>query len=188
MTSSMPSGPPNERTRSASYRRETLSKSDGPNRWAPRVVIEVSTLVEIGDSEPGQLLVDRHQRAVVTIAFASRGRRFEELTHDGGHRYRSRVLGGSRTRDAEILPVQIDTESWFELMSHHGRALQLEHPAGGEPAGEYLHDLLRVDAGLRAEQQRLAHGRIVDGDHDLVAGLDDLPGARPADVDDGLAH
>src|SRR5215217_1503023 len=188
MTSSMPTGPPNESTRSASYARGALSNSGVPDLRAPRVVIEVSTLAHVADVESSEFLVDRHQHAVVAIAFASRGRRFEELGDDGGHGYRSRILGGGGTRDAEVLAVQIDTESRFELMRHHGRSLQLEHPAGGEPAGEYLHDLVRVDAGLRAEHQRLADSGVVDGHHDLIAGLHDLTGARPADVDDGLTH
>ena len=41
---------------------------------------------------------------------------------------------------------------------------------------------------LRAEHERLADRRVVDRDDDLVAGLDDLPRARAADVDDRLAH
>ena len=120
MTSSMPSGPPNERTSSASYAREALSKSGAPDRWAPKIIIGVSTLTHVADSKSGKFLVDRHQRAVVAIAFASRGRRFEELAHHRGDGNGSRVLGSGGTRYAEILSVQIDTESWFELMSHHG--------------------------------------------------------------------
>src|SRR5688572_27275770 len=88
MTSSMPSGPPNERTSSASYARGALSKSGAPNRWAPRVVIEVTTLAYIADIEPSKFLIDRHQRAVVAIAFAGGGSRFKELADDSGHGHR----------------------------------------------------------------------------------------------------
>src|SRR5829696_5726007 len=188
MTSSMPSGPPNERTSSASYAREVLSKSGAPARLPPRIVIEVSTLAYVADVETGKFFIDCHQHAMVAIAFASSGRRFKELTDDVGDGNRRRILGGGGTCNAEILPMQIDAESWFELMGDHGLTLQLEHPAGGEPAGEHLHDLVRVDAGLRAEHQRLADSGVVDGHHDLIAGLHDLTGARPANVDDGLTH
>src|SRR5215212_4339147 len=188
MTSSMPSGPPNDRTRSASYVRAALSKGGAPDNWAPRVVIEVSTLTHVADGESGKLLIDRHHCAVVMVGFAGRRGCCEELADDRGHGNRSRALSGGGARYTKILPVQVDTESRFELMSHHRCTLQLEHPAGGQPSGEYLHDLVRIDAGLRAQHQRLADGCIVDGHDDLVAGLHDLTGTRRADMDDGLAH
>src|SRR5215213_9986088 len=188
MTSSIPSGPPNERTRSASYARGALSKSGAQKSGAPRVVIGLSTLTQVADIELRKFFVDRHEHAVVAIAFAGRGGSFEELADDGGHGYRSGVLGGRGTRDAEVLPVQIDAESRFELVSYHGWTLEFEHPAGGQSAGEHLDDLVRVDAGLGAKYQCLAHGRVIDGHDDLVTGLDDLTGSRPADVDDSLAH
>ena len=45
-----------------------------------------------------------------------------------------------------------------------------------------------IHARLGAEDERLGDRLDDDRDHDLVADLDDLAGARGSDVDDGLAH
>ena len=62
--------------------------------------------------------------------------------------------------------------------------MHLEDAAGGEPAEQRLAHLGAVDAGLARQGQRLGDRQHRAADHQLVAGLADLPGAGRPDVDD----
>ena len=84
--------------------------------------------------------------------------------------------------------VQVDPEPGREVVLEEVAPAHLHDAVGGEPAAEHVEDPLGLDAGLGAEHERLAHGRDRDRDDDLVAGLDDLPRAVLADVDDRLAE
>ena len=119
---------------------------------------------------------------------SARSEHAEHLLDRGSQGERDAVLAPGLEGDGQILVVEVDLEAGREVVLEEVPPPHLHDPVGGESAREDVQDERRVDARLRAEHERLAHGGVGDADDNLVAGLHDLPRAVRTYVDDGLAE
>src|SRR6478752_5676287 len=71
------------------------------------------------DSDPRQGLDRRHQRRVIEIAISRRADRIHQLRDECRHRQRRALIAGGAKNDVEIFAMQIDPESWHELILDH---------------------------------------------------------------------
>ena len=108
----------------------------------------------------------------------------------------ARLVAGSATpkasprleRDVQVLVVQVHPEAGREVVLQEVAPAQLHDAVRRQAAAEHVENPFRVHAGLGAEHQRLGHGLDGQRDHDLVARLHGLPGARSAHVHDRPTH
>src|SRR5918995_2645757 len=135
----------------------------------------------------GQFGDELQQAGVVEAAVAAGDQRAHQLDDHRAERDRDPCLAGRRRDDAEVLVVQGEPEARLELTVEHVRALAVEHGAAGQAAAEYFQRSLRVDAVRLEEHDRLGEDLDVDGDDELVRGLDGLARPGGADVHDRLA-
>ena len=148
-----------------------MSKSGAPDRWAPRVVIEVSTLTHVADRESGKFLVDRDQRAMVAIALpaaaaASKSWLTTAVTGSGA------VLSRRCTRYAEIFAVEIDSKSRFELIEPTMDEPFSRSPGWPPSPPERTCTILSGSTpALAPSTSASLDGRVIDGDA--------RPGCRP---------
>ncbi len=75
----------------------------------------------------------RHECRVIEVAATSDSQRLEHLRHQCRHRQWDAELLASRRRDPEVLAVQVDPESWLEIVADHPGPLQLQNLVPGQP-------------------------------------------------------
>ena len=97
-------------------------------------------------------------------------------------------LAGRRGEDGQVLVVQLDAEAGGEVARQHRGRLPGQHRAARQASLQDGDGRLHVHALGLKEHQRLGHQRDVARHDELVRGLDGLPGARRADVQDGAPH
>src|SRR3954451_16558001 len=140
------------------------------------------------DGVLGEVLDVGEQRGVVTVAAAVASQRLQHLVDGRGARQRDAVLARGLQGDAEVLVVQVDAEAGREVVLEEVAAADLHDLVCREAAAEHLDDGRGIDAGLRAEHERLGDRLDPERDDDLVARLDDLARPDRSDVDDRLAE
>src|SRR5690606_15907040 len=101
-----------------------------------------------------------------------------ELGDEGAHRGDDALLAGGGGEDPQVLVVEVDAEARLEVAVEHLARLLVEH------AAEHLDRRGGVHAVGLEEDDGLGEEGDVPGDDELVGGLDGLPGAGRADVDD----
>src|SRR3954467_10121866 len=110
------------------------------------------------DRVPGEVLDVGEERGVVAVAAAVGAQGLEHLVDRRRARQRDPVLARGRERDAEVLVVQVDAKAGREVVLEEVAPADLHHLVGRETAAEHLDDRRRVDARLRAEDERLGDG------------------------------
>ncbi len=89
--------------------------------------------------------------------------------------------------DFEVLQVKRGFASRLERMLDHGRASQVHEAVLSQATTEYFKDDVGFDTCLRTQHECFRDGLDDERDEYLVAGFDNLAGARRAAIGDRLA-
>src|SRR5690606_674489 len=128
----------------------------------------------VDPGEPGDTPVEG---GVVEPAVAVGTGGAHQLGDDRCGRDRDAGLAGRRGDDPQVLVVQVDAEPGVEVVVEHLAGLLVEHGGSRQAAAEDLDGGVEVDPVGLQEHDRLGERLDVDGDDQLVRGLDGLAGA-----------
>ena len=125
---------------------------------------------------------------MVQVALALGQQGIHHLGGLGGCGQRQGLFPPGLQGDGQVLAVESNPEAGLEVAVENALAVQIEDAALGKAAQQGLAHPGRVHTGFAGQGHGLGHGLDGQGHHHLVAGLGDLPGPRPSDQDDVLAH